>query len=120
MKRYLVCILALLLTACADLANYNPYAALYTPTPSSTPAATVTATAAFHDGMPIGTPTPPVLCTVIVSEALNLREGPGTSYAVIGYLSPGDILEITQQAQGWDYVTTPTGAAGWVNSSFCQ
>ena len=56
----------------------------------------------------------PKICTVIASEALNLRSGPGMAYQVKAWLSPGDLLTITrrpssaatsQQRDGWANVT---------------
>jgi uncharacterized protein YgiM (DUF1202 family) len=113
MKKYLL-LLPLFVLACS---LWTPYAAMQAPQP--TPRA---------GGVPGGetptdtaTPTPaPKSCQVTAAEALNLRSGPGTSYPVIAWLQPGDVLTITQQSNGWVQVTTPTGAAGWVNSNYCK
>jgi uncharacterized protein YgiM (DUF1202 family) len=111
----------LALAGCSSLVDYNPYAALATPTPSPSPtvAASPTPAESGSSETPSPTPTPTVLCQVTASEALNLRAGPGTSYAVIGWLAAGDILTVTRQEDGWANVITPTGAAGWVNQNFC-
>ncbi|MBN1451133.1 MAG: SH3 domain-containing protein [Anaerolineales bacterium] len=107
------------LAGCSDLANYNPYASLTAPTPAASATAEIVPTSGqIPTPSPTNTPVP--LCTVTVSEALNLRAGAGTSYPVIGWLYPGDVLEVTQQRDGWDYVTTQNGRTGWVNSEFCR
>ena len=83
-----------------------------TPTPGVSPALpTPTDTA---------TPTHETTCTVTAAEALNLRAGPGTSYQVIDWLKPGQVLTVIDQAGTWIQVTTPTGAAGWVNLIYCS
>jgi len=57
-------------------------------------------------------------CTV-TAKALNLRAGPGTSYSVIDWLRAGDVLTVTQDRGGWLQVIDPSGAAGWVNQTYC-
>lgn len=63
--------------------------------------------------LPTATPRPP---TVIVSRNMNVRQGPGTNYAVIGGASPGQEFAITGTDAGarqWfqiDYI----GRAGWI------
>ena len=39
--------------------------------------------------------------TINVQESLNVREGPGTSYAVVGTLGPGDRVEIYGIQNDW-------------------
>jgi hypothetical protein len=56
----------------------------------------------------------------VIDEALNLRSGPSISYAVISWLYPGDVLEITQQRDGWANVRTADGVVGWVNQTYCR
>lgn len=69
--------------------------------------------------------------TVKVSGPLRIRSGPGTSYAVAGYLSNGDSVEITEQktvgattwgkiSKGWislDYVVLESTASGSTDST---
>lgn len=61
-------------------------------------------------------------CKVIALEALNLRSGAGIDNSVIGWLSPGELLTITNTpARGvWIEVITETGAKGWINSNYCE
>lgn len=44
-----------------------------------------------------GAPSGSVMGTVKVSDFLRIRKGPGTSYAIAGYLNPGDRIEILEQ-----------------------
>ncbi|UCC88857.1 MAG: PD40 domain-containing protein [Anaerolineales bacterium] len=50
-------------------------------------------------------------------EALNVREGPGVSYPVIGLLLQGDQVAVIghHAASGWWQVQLPDGRAGWVS-----
>lgn len=49
---------------------------------------------------------------------LNIRSGPGASYAVVDNLAPGEVVDITEcQASGWCYVTHD-GPDGWVSSTY--
>jgi uncharacterized protein YgiM (DUF1202 family) len=59
---------------------------------------------------------------VIAQEALNLRDGPGLSFVVIGWLSPGEQLTLTNTpAQGsWIQITTESNLMGWINSNYCK
>lgn len=123
MKNTLVLILALLLAGCNVTAfnvfAYDPYAAMQ---PTSTQAATVTATLTEmhkYEGIKTATPTPETACTVTAAEALHLRSGPGTGYSVIGYLSPGDLLTVTQDSGAWLHVAAGD-LTGWVHSEYCR
>jgi Tol biopolymer transport system component len=53
----------------------------------------------------------------VVSDGLNLREGPGISYAVVGTVDKGAMLEVTGASAGgaWLRVVTAGGASGWVS-----
>jgi len=51
----------------------------------------------------------------VVSQALNLRSGPGTVYNRLGSLKAGDKLEIVGQYNGWLKVKTAEGKIGWVS-----
>lgn len=67
---------------------------------------------------PPNSPTPPI-CTVTV-ENLHLRAAPDAGAVVIAWLRRGDTLTLTADSarDGWRRVTTPTGAAGWVNATY--
>lgn len=95
---------------------WQPYGAMYQVIePTRTPSAAAVATGTKHPPSP--TPQP---CTVTAAEALNLRAGPGTSYQVIEWLKPGQVLTIAQRRDGWAEVTTPGGLTGWVNLIYCE
>ena len=58
-----------------------------------------------------------------VGESLNLRAGPGTTYAIIGTRSPGETLALAgrDKSTDWLAVTLPDGKdIGWVSSSFVR
>jgi hypothetical protein len=56
---------------------------------------------------------------VVVAPTLNLREGPGTGYPVVGDLSGGDELYVTGQYQAcaWLNVSTADQTTGWVSGA---
>lgn len=59
--------------------------------------------------------------TVVVS-ALNVRQGPGTSYAIATVVHAGDSLPITGRnaATTWYRISLPDGHTGWVSASLVQ
>ncbi len=65
----------------------------------------------------------PLLATaVLAAEAratawVNVRSGPGTSYAVIDTMAPGEVANITECQGSWCYVERD-GPDGWVSSSY--
>ena len=61
--------------------------------PTFTPTSTPTST-------PTQTPVPSV-APRIISQGVNLRRGPGTLYALLGYLEPGTQAEVTGYNGGW-------------------
>jgi SH3-like domain-containing protein len=75
------------------------------PSPSPSPRPSVTAT-----------PTP-VLRYVL--NAANLREGPGTEYAVVTVVQPEDPLTFQEfnDAETWYRVRLEDGTEGWVSAS---
>ena len=62
--------------------------------------------------------------TIEVSSSLNLRNGPGTGYDVIGYLKNGDTGEIigedtASNGKIW-YKMNINGKTGWASSSYVK
>ena len=116
MQKVLLVLSVLILSSLACMQQ----ATLSTPTkaPTQEPTAlTVTSQA------PKPTPTESARsCKVTAQEALNLRSGAGISSGVIGWLSPGELLALTNSpARGnWIEVITETGAKGWINSNYCE
>ncbi|MDX9690748.1 MAG: SH3 domain-containing protein [Alphaproteobacteria bacterium] len=62
-----------------------------------------------------------ITCTVTAFEALNLRQSPGMSSAVIAVLRNGDLLTILPQpAQGKWILVRAGGLEGWIHSNYCE
>ncbi len=105
MKRSLF-ILTFVITGCQAWGQWQPYAILEP---------TATAAAIQYS------PTPQDVCIVSADEALNLRAGAGTSYAVKDWLKAGDSLTLTGIQRGaWLEVITKDHVRGWVNSKYCR
>ena len=86
---------------------------------------TLTATPGVMPGTITATPTVPTSTPTaaqtgwnaeVVSRGLNLRSGPGASYAIIRSLGFGDALSVLGQSRDayWLYVATANGTMGWV------
>lgn len=56
---------------------------------------------------------------VVTASALNVRAGPGVSYAPVGLLHGGDGVTILEQQNGW-YRVTFAGGEGWVSSTYIR
>ncbi len=54
----------------------------------------------------------------VTGRGVNLRKGPGTSYAAVTTLSSGAKLRIWDESGNWYYVTTLTGAKGWISKTY--
>lgn len=91
-----------------------PAAATRIPLPSPTPTPTIAAVIEAP-ALPTTTPAPPQ-AQVIVS-ALNIRQGPGPDYPVIGVARSGDLLDVTGINNGGDWlqVVTKDGGYGWIS-----
>lgn len=51
-------------------------------------------------------------------SALNVRQGPGTSYAVVSVVHRGDRCPVVgPEKNGWLPITTPDGEAGWISGA---
>jgi curli biogenesis system outer membrane secretion channel CsgG len=60
-------------------------------------------------------PPPPLRVTLVVWEYVNLREGPGTSYKVIGNVKKGTSLKILEVKGDWLRVRLEDGKEAWVS-----
>ncbi len=59
------------------------------------------------------------LTATVDTSYLNMREGPGTQFAVIAVLQRGTQVVLTGQVSDyWVQVREPTGLVGWVSSSY--
>ena len=58
----------------------------------------------------------------VTADGVNLRQGPGTGYAVKGSLNSGDQVTATGRDAGanWYQVQLANGITGWVNSAFAS
>jgi len=54
----------------------------------------------------------------VTAPILNVRSGPGLSFAVIDRAYQGDFLTVKGGAPQWLYVQLPTGNLGWVMTEF--
>lgn len=96
-----------------------------TPTATSTPTATPTPTCTpapetdiigllshngWQDEIVLPSPTPtPITCDYVVAkvkEAVNIREGPGTKYKLVGKLRVNSYAKILEREEGWTKVTS--------------
>jgi hypothetical protein len=80
-----------------------------TPSPTLMPTATPTPT---NTPTPTATPAP----GAIVIASINLRNGPGTDYGILGTLSPGQVLTVTGRITDstWFRVHVDQSQEGWV------
>ncbi len=57
---------------------------------------------------PIANPLPnPFQAVVVTGRVVNLRQGPGTQYAVVGSAQAGDSLMVTGEATDWYRIYVP-------------
>lgn len=57
---------------------------------------------------PIPNPLPsPFQSVVVTGRVVNLRQGPGTQYAVVGSAHAGDSLMVTGEAEEWYRIYVP-------------
>lgn len=61
-----------------------------------------------------------VRCRVTVTNNLNIRSGPGTSYKVVGTASYEEILVVLGVEDGWVHVRNEAGVEGYVSESFIE
>ncbi len=104
------------------LATFTPrYTATPIPTPSPRPTFTytpsITPIPPTLTDEPSPTPTPPTIGRVSsVRDAVNLREGPGTTYTIIqGVVNNTDVIILSQtEDQLWYNIRLEDGTEGWI------
>ena len=111
----------------AYMPGAGPVIALSDPTPSADATAEPTAEPTPEpspDPTPEPTPPPPFLATDRVGAPVpvNLRAGPGTTYASLGTVPPGTALEATGEATDmggftWRRFRLVDGRVGWLRQA---
>lgn len=61
---------------------------------------------------------PAVISTAIAGTTVNLREGPATAYKILGELRGGDKVTVTDETDGWYYVTLQDGTKGYISGYY--
>lgn len=61
-----------------------------------------------------------VRCRVIVSNSLNIREGPGTSYKVVTTANYNEVLTVLGGENGWVHVRNNGGQEGYVSETYIE
>lgn len=89
------------------------FTATSTPTPTFTPSNTATATYTPSNTL---SPTPQGVNLQVLTDALNVRAGPGTGYNIVDRLSKGAAAQVIgTNARSYDwFVISYTGGRGWV------
>ena len=91
------------------------------PTPSSTPTATPTPT-----DTPTITPTPTLYALVNAAQRVNVRSGPGTRFAAIDSMAPGDGAPVIERNEDGSWLQlrldneADEEAVGWVSAALLQ
>ena len=49
---------------------------------------------------------------------MNLREGPATAYKILAELRSGDRVTVTDETDGWYYVTLEDGTKGYISDYY--
>jgi len=55
---------------------------------------------------------------IVKASALNVRQGPGTSYSIINQLSNGAKVNIIKEESGWYQIKLANGSTGWVSGTY--
>jgi len=85
-----------------------------TPTPESFTPPPATAIPTVQSlALLLPTPTPaPAYIEVVVNDAANLREGPGTDFAIVGKAASGEVLQVAGQSKNGEWYKLGDGA--WI------
>ncbi len=87
------------------------------PTPTRTPMAPPVTATPTVTSTPAPAAVPAAPQAEVVSAGLNIRQGPGINYAVIGTAAAGDRFEVVgQNSEGtWLQIITAGGSQGWIS-----
>jgi curli biogenesis system outer membrane secretion channel CsgG len=66
---------------------------------------------------PIVTPKPILPITQVIWPSVNLREGPGTNYKVVGNVQKGTSLRVLEDKGQWLHVRLEDGSEAWIFKS---
>jgi curli biogenesis system outer membrane secretion channel CsgG len=85
------------------------------PIPSQPPTVTTPPQVTLPSQPSIGIPEPAHRTTQVIWASVNLREGPGTKYKVIGNIKKGTSLIILEEQGDWLFVRLEDGKEAWVS-----
>ena len=54
----------------------------------------------------------------VTADRVNVRQGPGVDFGVLGQVDAGDVTEVLEEDGGWVRVRIPDGAVGWMSARF--
>jgi curli biogenesis system outer membrane secretion channel CsgG len=60
---------------------------------------------------------PPVRVTQVAWATVNLREGPGTNFKVLGNAKKGTTLAVLEEKAGWLHVRLEDGSESWISKA---
>ncbi len=106
------------LVACGDLASALP--ARPTPVPTLARLPSVTPVTPSPTRPPTVTPVLALTPTAVplrasVAVGANVRAGPGTDFAIVGVLAPGDEVQLLSRSGDWYEVIGPGQVSGWMS-----
>lgn len=87
-------------------------------TPEPVPTEPVPETPASPEPVPVGETV--TGSATVIDGALNLRQGPGTDYAIITVLPDGAAVELRGEAQGGFFPVSYGGTTGWAFADFLR
>jgi hypothetical protein len=89
--------------------------------PPPKPKAKAKAKAKAVDTPPVATSGDKVIARgEVLSDAVNIREGPGPEFKIIHYLKKGRVFDILDRKENWLYVNTPLGNKGWLYGRYVK
>lgn len=63
---------------------------------------------------PVAPPSSVSKKVVILSDGVNIRQGPSTAYLIVGYANQGDEFAYLQSKNDWVQIKLPNGKSAWV------
>ena len=63
----------------------------------------------------------PGICEgTVTANLVNVRQGPGMTYAVIAQVNAGTMVQVLQLQAGWVRVRLPNHREGWISSQYVR